>query len=72
MKKAITIFAVFMILSTTEASACSICVPVQKAWDSMIEYLEKVSCWKSQQMWGRVTGKYGICEHGGKHQLYSK
>lgn len=72
MKKVVTIFAVCTILISTEASACSICVPVQKAWDSFVEYMEKVSCQKAQIMWGRVSGKYGICEHNGKHQLYSK
>lgn len=71
MKKTIVILSIFMALSFS-ASACSICVPVQKAWDSMVEYLNKVSCQKAQVMWGRVSGKMGICEHDGRHQLYSK
>lgn len=71
MKKYIAILAMMMALSS-DASACSICVPVQKAWDEFVEYMNKVSCQKAQIMWGRVSGKYGICEHGGRHQLGTK
>lgn len=68
MKKVVTIFAVSMILFTTEANACSICRPIAEAWDSMIAYLEKVQCQKEQMIFAR-NGKYAQCRHGGKHQL---
>jgi hypothetical protein len=68
MKKVVTIFAVSMILISTEANACSICRPIAEAFDSLIEFLDKVACQKEQMIFAR-NGKYAQCRHGGKHQL---
>ncbi len=68
MKKTILIFAVLMVVISTDASACSICNRVTSAWDSFTAWIERKACESAQFHYKRISGKDGICEHGNKHK----
>ena len=72
MKKIYTL-AIVAVFSIQSASACSVCLPVERFLKAAWEWFEYSDCLRQRLKYSQITGRpIPPCDHNGKHDRKEK
>ena len=71
--KRVYLTAIVALLSIQSATACSLCVPVEKFLKAAWEWFEYSDCLRQRIRYSQITGRpLPPCDHNGKHDRPAK
>jgi hypothetical protein len=71
--KRVYLTAIVALLSIQSATACSLCVPVEKALKAALDWFEYSDCLRQRIRYSQITGRpLPPCDHNGKHDRPAK